>query len=206
VSHVRLSSLTEDTGKGIVYLPYAQDPAPMAAFVVRTDGDPYTLKSALQRSVAAVDASQTVFNIDTLHSLVEESLAGRRLIVWLLSGFALLALMLSVVGIYGLISYTASQRTTEIGIRMALGAERGQIAGMVLQSAAKLMVAGLFLGLVLSLLARSLLLRLFADLSAATWLSFLLPVIALAAAGLLASLMPALRAASVDPMQALRSE
>jgi putative ABC transport system permease protein len=206
VGHVRLSSLAEDTGKGIVYQDDAQDPAPIASFVLRTDGDPYALGSTLQRSVAAVDPSQTVFDIDTLRSLVEESLTGRRLIVWLLSGFALLALMLAIVGIYGLISYTATQRTTEIGIRMALGAERSQIAGMVLQSAARLMAAGLFLGIILSFMARTLLVRFFANLEAGTWLSFLLPAVAMAAAGLLAALLPALRAASIEPMQALRSE
>ncbi|MGC1869923.1 MAG: ABC transporter permease [Acidobacteriaceae bacterium] len=206
VGHVRLSSLAEDTGKGIMYAPYAQSPVPMAIFVVRTDQDPYALRNTLQRSVAAIDPTQTVFNIDTLHSLVQESLTGRRLIVWLLSGFAFLALILAIIGIYGLISYTAAQRTTEIGIRMALGAERVQIVAMVLQSAAKLMAAGLFLGIVLSVLARSLLIRLFANLDAASFLSFSLPVLALATAGLLAALIPALRAASVDPMQALRSE
>ena len=89
---------------------------------------------------------------------------------------------------------------------MALGAERRQIVGMVLQSAARLMAAGLVLGIILSVLARSLLIRLFANLDAATLLSFLLPVIALAVVGLLAGLIPALRAASIEPMQALRSE
>ena len=206
VGHVRLTSLAEDTGKGTVYQDYAQNPVPMAAFVVRTDRDPYALKSTLQRSVAAIDATQTVFDMDTLHSLVQESLTVHRLIVWLLSGFAFLALTLAIIGIYGLISYTAAQRTTEIGIRMALGAERVQIVGMVLQSAAKLMAAGLVLGIVLSFLARSLLIRLFANLDAASFLSFALPVLALATAGLLAALIPALRAASIDPMQALRSE
>jgi ABC-type antimicrobial peptide transport system permease subunit len=178
----------------------------MANFVVRTDGDPYALRNTLQRSVAAIDPTQTIFNIDTLHSLVQESLTGRRLIVWLLSGFAFLALTLAVIGIYGLISYTAAQRTTEIGIRMALGAERIQIVVMVLQSAAKLLAAGLVLGIVLSFFARSLLIRLFANLDAAILLSFSLPVLALATAGLLAALVPAIRAASIDPMQALRSE
>ena len=206
VGHVRLSSLAEDTGKGIVYQAYAQSPVPMAAFVVRTDRDPYALRNTLQRSVATIDPTQTVFNIDTLHSLVQESLTGRRLIVWLLSGFAFLALTLAVIGIYGLISYTAAQRTTEIGIRMALGAERVQIVAMVLQSAAKLLAAGLFLGVVLSFLACSLLIRFFANLDAAILLSFSLPVVALATAGLLAALIPAIRAASIDPMQALRSE
>ena len=206
VGHVRLSSLAEDSGKGTVYHAYAQSPVPMANFILRTDRDPYALRNALQRSVAAIDPTQTVFDIDTLHSLVQESLTGRRLIVWLLSGFAFLALTLAIIGIYGLISYTAAQRTTEIGIRMALGAERVQIVVMVLQSAAKLLAAGLILGIVLSFLARSLLIRLFANLDAAILLSFSLPVLALATAGLLAALIPAIRAASIDPMQALRSE
>jgi ABC-type antimicrobial peptide transport system permease subunit len=178
----------------------------MANFVVRTDQDPYALRNTLRRSVAAIDATQTVFDIDALQSLVQESLTGRRLIVWLLSGFAFLALALAIIGIYGLISYTAAQRTTEIGIRMALGAERVQIVVMVLQSAAKLLAAGLFLGILLSVLARSLLIRVFANLDAAVWMSFSLPVLALATAGLMAALIPALRAASIDPMQALRSE
>jgi ABC-type antimicrobial peptide transport system permease subunit len=89
---------------------------------------------------------------------------------------------------------------------MALGAERVQIVVMVLQSAARLLAAGLFLGILLSVLARSLLIRLFANLDAAVWMSFSLPVLALATAGLMAALIPALRAASIDPMQALRSE
>ena len=172
VGHVRLDSLAEDTGKGIVYQDYAQSPVPMADFVVRTNQDPYALQETLQRSVAAIDPTQTVFNIDTLQSRVQESLTGRRLIVWLLSGFAFLALILAIIGIYGLISYTAAQRTTEIGIRMALGAERMQIVVMVLQSAAKLLAAGLVIGIILSFLARSVLIRLFANLDAAILLSF----------------------------------
>jgi predicted permease len=206
VGHVRLSSLAEDSGKGIVYENYAQNPIPMANFVLRTSQDPYALRTTLQHSVAAIDATQTIFSIDTLHSLVQDSLTVRRLVVWLLSGFAFLALTLAIIGIYGLISYTAAQRTTEIGIRMALGAERVKIVTMVLQSAAKLLAAGLFFGVVLSVVARFLLSRLFANLDATVLLSFALPVLALATAGLLAALIPALRAASIDPMQALRSE
>jgi len=206
VGHVRPSSLEEDTGKGIVYAAYAQNPVPIVNFVVRTNSDPYALTNTLKRSVALVDDSQTVFRIDTLSSLVQESLAGRRLIVWLLSMFGALALTLTVVGLYGLVSYTASQRTAEIGIRMALGAQRSQIVGMVLLGAARLMGAGLVIGVVLSFLARSLLMRLFADIGTTTLLAFALPITLLAIVGLLAALIPARRAASIDPMQALRAE
>ena len=194
------------TSDGMRYYPYSQSANGMASFAVRTDGEPLTLISALNRAIAAVDPAQTAFNVATLESRVDASLASRRLIVWLLTAFAGLALVLALVGIYGLISYVTEQRTNEIGIRMALGAQRGQVVGLVMKSALAWVGIGLVIGITMSFFAASMLKQVFTSFGGAVVSSLIVAMAALITIGGLAGLVPARRAASIDPAKTLRSE
>ena len=132
------------------YYASAQADDALTNFLVRTNGDPNALVPVMQRAVASADSAQAAYDIQTLGSLVSASLAGRRLIVDMLAAFAALALLLAIVGIYGLISYITTQRTNEVGIRMALGAQRIDILSLVLSSVFSWIVTGLIIGAALS--------------------------------------------------------
>jgi predicted permease len=135
VATIRNSSLEQDTSDGMRYYPYAQTNDIRADFLIRTDTDPSALAPAIQRAIASADSTQTATDIQALESLLTGSLAGRRLIVDMLAAFAGLALLLAVVGIYGLISYVTNQRTVEVGLRMAVGAQRTDVVFLVLKGA-----------------------------------------------------------------------
>ncbi|HVW76937.1 MAG TPA: ABC transporter permease [Alloacidobacterium sp.] len=206
VGDVRVSSLEEDTSDGIRYYPYAQGTHEMAAFVARSDGDAAQAIGLLKSAVETVDPSQTVADTGTMQAAVEASLAPRRLIVRLLTAFAGLALVLALVGIYGLISYVTAQRTNEIGIRMALGAQRLQVVELVMKSALTWVGIGLALGIGLSLMATAVLRQQFAVFGGGVVSSLLIAMAALLAVGGVAGLLPARRAASIDPAKTLRNE
>ena len=206
VATVRLSSLEEDTSDGMRYYPFAQGTGYKADFLVRTNADPNAMASVLKRAVAAVDSSQAVSTMVPVQTLVSDSLAGRRLIVRMLAVFGGLALLLAIVGIYGLISYVTAQRTGEVGVRMALGAQRMDVVQLILGHALLLVVIGLGIGAALSAAASAILRKTFTDFGGGVFSSLLLAGIALLVVGTLAGLIPALRAASVDPAKALRAE
>lgn len=206
VGTVRLSSLEEDTSDGMRYYPFAQAQDIRANFLVRTAGDANAAVPLLERAVAQGDPSQAVAAMIPLDTLVSDSLAGRRLIVWLLAAFGGLALLLAMVGIYGLISYVTAQRTNEVGVRMALGAQRSDVLRLILVNALALVAIGLVLGAAASVVASVLLRSAFADLGGGTTASLAIAAAAMLAIGTLAGLIPALRAASVNPVIALRSE
>jgi predicted permease len=206
VGNVRSSSLEEDTGDGMRYYPYSQYPNSAASFVVRTEGDPYQFAQIFQRAIMAADPTQTTFDISSLESRVNASLASRRLIVWLLTAFSGLALLLALIGIYGLISYVTVQRANEFGIRMALGAQRGQVIGLVMKGALIWVGIGLAIGVTLSSLVTSTLKHSFAAFGVDVIPSFLASLAALLIVGAAAGLLPAQRAASTDPAKTLRNE
>ena len=206
VANVRPDSLEEDASDGIRYYPYSQSANGLATFALRTDGDPLAMTSALNRAIAAADPAQTAFATGTLESRVNASMASRKLIVWLLTAFAGLALLLALVGIYGLISYVTEQRTNEIGIRMALGAQRGQVVRLVMKSALAWVVIGLVIGIVMSFFATSVLKQVFTSFGGGVVSSLTVAMVALLTIGGLAGLVPARKAASIDPAKTLRSE
>jgi predicted permease len=206
VATVRLSSLEDDTSDGMRYYAAAQGTSQQMDFLVRTQGDPNQMASVLTRAVAAVDSSQAIATMVPVETLVSDSLAGRRLIVQMLAVFGGLALLLAVVGIYGLISYVTAQRTNEVGVRMALGAQRSDVVQLILGHALLLVTIGLGIGAALSAVASAVLRRTFVDFGGGIFSSISLAAIVLLAVGLVAGLIPALRAASVDPIKALRTE
>ncbi len=206
VAHARASSLESDTSEGYVYLPIAQVPTPESSLVVRSRRSPSDLRSDIAAAVRSVDASLPIYDVKAMQESVDDSLIGRRFVVLLLTTFAALALLLAALGLYGVISYSVRLRTRELGVRMALGAQRANVLQLVLWQGMRLAMIGMLCGA----LAAIALGRVFASLlfkvgllEALPWLSaigLLLFVI------MLATYLPARRAASIEPMKALRTE
>jgi predicted permease len=206
VSTIRSSSLEQDPSDGLRYYAFPQATHFVTNILVRTGSDAAAISPAIHRAIASADSTQTASDIQPLESLVSDSLAGRRLIVDMLAAFAALALLLAIVGIYGLISYVTNQRTVEVGVRMAVGAQRSDVIFLVLKGALGWVFTGLAIGAVLSLVADRLLRQSFAAFGSGVFASLTAAVLSLLFVGLLAALLPARRAASIQPIQALRSE
>jgi len=153
-----------------------------------------------------MDSAVPLAQIRTMEELLDESLVQQRFRTWLISGFAALALLLSAIGLYALISYSVSQRTREIGVRVALGAQRSNVLGMVLREGMQLLVFGLLLGLVGAFSVTRIIRSLLYSTSSTDALSFIVTSLTLIAVALLACYIPARRATKVDPMVALRYE
>ena len=185
------------------YLPFAQDPEPTMVLTVRSSQDPRSLTSAIRREIQSIDPDQPMANVRTLEAVTADSVAPRRMSMVLLGAFAGIALLLAGVGIYGVISYLVVQRTHEIGVRMALGAQRRDVLRLVVGHALKLVGIGTVIGLVLALLSTRTLSALLYSVGAFDAMTFVFVTVTLAAVALLASYIPALRATRADPMIAL---
>jgi putative ABC transport system permease protein len=160
----------------------------------------------LRRTNREINSEQAIYNVQTMDSVISASLAGRRFSMILLASFAALALLLSSIGIYGVISYVVGQKTREIGLRMALGASRSAVLRMILSQGGKLAAAGVIVGLGASfVLTRSMEAMLF-GVSASDPFTFTAVAMLLTAVALAACYIPARRAMQVDPMVALRHE
>jgi putative ABC transport system permease protein len=206
VGHVKHYAL-DVQGREQAYFPAAQaDFTRNMSVVVRTANDPAALSSAMRSQIAALDPELPVYNVDTMDQLLTQSLTSRQMNMLLLVSFALLALTLAAVGIYGVMSYAVTQRTQEIGVRMALGASRNNVLKMIVLHALRLAGAGVAAGLVLALLLTRLISGLLFGVSASDPLTFAGITILLAMVAFLASYLPALRATKVDPLVALRYE
>ena len=174
--------------------------------MVRTSVDPLNLASAVRRRVSESNGEQPVFDVQTMDQIVSDSVAGRRFSMLLLAVFASLALLLASVGIYGVISYTATQRTHEIGIRMALGAERTDVLRLVVGQGLRLSLIGIGAGLAAALGLTRLMSSMLYGVRPTDLVTFAAVSLLLAGVAVLASYVPARRATRVDPLVALRYE
>jgi putative ABC transport system permease protein len=205
VGDVYQSSL-ETEPRTEAYVPLSQGSVTFGELVIRTNGDPYAVLTPVKSAVLGVFPDVPLRNVRTMEEIISRRVAQRKLNMLLLGLFGLLGLVISAVGIYGVMAYVVSQRTREIGVRMALGASRGRVVRMVMGNAGVLVVAGLLIGTAgawyLSTTAQTFLFKLDSNDPRA----FAAAIASLAVAGLIASAIPARRAASVDPMEALRAE
>jgi putative ABC transport system permease protein len=189
-----------------VYAPLAQSPFGTIFFVVRTANDPRSIVETARRQVTSLDKNAPIYHVETLDQYFAESVAGPRFITLLLSGFAGLALLLACLGIYGVISFIVVQRTHEIGIRMAVGAQKGDVLRMVIGEGLRPALAGVAIGIVGALRLTRLLSSLLYGVRPADPLTFAVVSLILTGVALLACYIPARRATRVDPIVALRYE
>lgn len=197
---------TEGSGKGVYYFPLYQENSPAVFLIARTNVDPAALGSSIRAAVHDVDPSQPVSDLRTMDQRITLSMGPRRSAVTLLSVFATMALLLAAVGLFGLIRYNVSQRTQEIGVRLAIGASREDILRMVLGESLRLALLGVACGLVAAFGLTRVLSSLLYGVSATDPLTFAGTSLALTFVALLASWVPAWRATRVDPLVALRYE
>jgi putative ABC transport system permease protein len=210
VGDVRHNGL-ETEAKLQMYVPYQQPPLPdfnvtSMFLAVRTSAEPSTLVAAVRREVAVLDKDQPVADIKTMNERLDESSAPRRFNMLLLAIFAALALMLAAVGIYGVMSYSVTQRTHEIGVRVALGARSGDVLKLIVGQGMLLALIGVGLGLAGAFALTRLMTSLLFGVSPSDPLTFVCVALVLSAVALFACLIPARRATRVDPMVALRYE
>jgi predicted permease len=189
-----------------VYYCYKQFPIYGPSLIVRTDSEPQTLAVAVRREIAAVSRNALVTSVRTMDAVAAQAIADPSLRAGVAAGLSLLALALGMLGVYGLMTYSITQRTPEIGIRMALGAREAQVVAMVMRWAIAVTAAGLGLGLTLAMAAARFLTTLLFGVKTADPVTLVVATVLLAAATLAASVAPARRAARVDPGMALRSE
>ena len=177
-----------------------------SALVVRSDNAGAGLLDSIRNVSQQISSAQVIFGAQSMEAVIADSLAGRRFSMILFGAFAILALLLASVGIYGVISYVVGQRTHEIGIRMALGACRSDILRLILRGAGKLTLIGIAVGLISALILTRLMARLLYGIGPSDPLTFIAVPVILISVALLACYLPARRATRVDPMVALRYE
>jgi predicted permease len=187
-----------------VYVAFAQNPQPFAVLAVRTTGDPLHFTRAVREQMLALDRDQAAADIRTMDDLVEAQVGQRRLLSLLLGSFAGVAVLLAVIGIYGVIAYSVAQRTQEVGIRRALGARQGDILWLVIGQGFFLAVAGIALGLGGAFALTRVMKTLLFHVSATDPATFGGTALLFLAVALFASYIPARRAVRIDPMTALR--
>ena len=189
-----------------IYVPHAQSAWGFITFFVRSDGDPMSLAGAVKSAIQELDKDQPISNIATLEEVLAGSIADRRGMMFLMGVFAAVALLLAAVGIYGVISHSVSQRTREIGIRIALGAQVTEVLKLILRQGLLLVLAGTGLGLGMALLLTRVISDLLFEVSPTDLVTFISVPLVIAAVALTACYIPARRAIKVDPIVALRDE
>jgi len=198
--------LGQQTQRPHIYEPFLAHPSEAMKVVVRTRTAPESLAGTLRSAVSAVDADQAVTDVRTVQRVIKDAGGGDDLMSGLMSTFALIALTMAAIGTYGVLSHTVGQRTKEMGIRMAVGAEPGQVRRMVLRNGASLSAVGVFLGVAASLALPKLMASVFSDFGFHSALVITAAPVTVLTIALAACYIPARRAAKVDPMVALRYE
>jgi predicted permease len=209
VQNVKQISMREDPPRMAVYIPYTQTPQELQGqitFEIRTAGSPLSVAAGLRKAVRAVDPDLPLTGIETQAEIIAGRMDDERALAKLVSLFGVMALLLAAVGLYGTMSYSLAWRTSEIGIRMAVGAARSDIAQMVLREAFQLVLAGFVIGVPLALAGSRLIANQLFGVTRADPVTFLFAGALLAAVALIAALVPANRAARIDPLVALRWE
>ncbi len=189
-----------------VYYPSEQINARSMFLVIRTDTDPVDMTQVIMGAIKSVDPEVPAFDLNSMEQRLHDSFARRRLAMVLLAVFALVALLLAAIGIYGVISYWVEQRTHEIGIRMAIGARPFSILGLVISQTLILVVFGITIGLIGAIGLSKVISSMLFDVSATDLFTFTIASIILGGVALLAGFIPALRAIRIDPMVSLRSQ
>lgn len=205
VKDVRYMGLT-DRLRGVVYVPHPQSIGPTMCLVVRSSTDPAASLQSVTEAIHRVSSDVAIANVQTMQSILNDSVSIHRFSMDLFLVFASLALALAFVGVYGILSYWAAQRTNEIGVRMALGAEKGTVIKMLLTDGLKLAGVGIAVGLAVSFMATRPLAALLYQTSPTDVLTFVAVPSLLGAVAAFASYVPARRAASADPLRALRCD
>ncbi len=207
VADVKHSDLADNSAPEM-YFPYQQQPLPasMMALVIRTTGDPMSLAEAVRRQISAVDRNQPVTQVKTMERVMADSITPQRLSFLLIGIFAAMALGLATAGIYGVISYTSSRRTHEIGVRVAMGARSGDVIRLVLGQGLRLVAIGVAVGLAGALALTRVLGRFLYGVKPDDPETLIAVSLLLAAVAMAASYAPARRASKVDPVEALRYE
>ena len=190
----------------VLYRPFAQTPFRAFDVLIRTTGDPKALLAAARAQVAAIDPDQPIFQLKTLEEMFNEQLSGFRFLTVLMMVFGAIALFLSSIGVYSVMAYSVSERTHEIGVRMALGARESDVLWMIVRRGLILTLSGLLIGLPATLALTRLLANIFFGVNGYDPPTFAVGLIVLAGAAILACYIPARRAAAVDPMITLRVE
>lgn len=189
-----------------VYFPYQQLPKNFMSVVVRTSSDPVSMIPAIRSQVFTIDKNQPVFDIMTMDQRLAKSVAASRFVMLLLGTFSVLALGLAAVGLYGAMAYLVTQRTQEIGLRMALGARRSDVFKLVIGKGMRLVIIGMAIGLVASLALTRVMGSLLFEVTPTDALTFVIVSVVLLTVALLACYIPARRATNVDPLTSLRYE
>jgi putative ABC transport system permease protein len=189
-----------------VYLPYRQQPRPFMTVAARTVGDPAAYANQMRRAVQTIDPDQPIANVRTMDELISQSVGQRRLSMLLLSLFSGIALVLASVGIYGLMSYSVAQRSRELGVRIALGAARGDVLRLVLRQGMSLAITGIVIGVLSAFVLTRLIDSQLYGVRATDPATFAGVAALLGLTALVANLVPALRATRVDPAVVLREE
>lgn len=206
VAPIKFQSLEENVQKETIYFPFAQQPAGNLILVARTAGDPAPLAAALREAVHQADPEQPVFDIKAMQQRMDEVAQSRKAPMVLLSLFSGVALLLAVLGVYGVLAFSVAQRTSEFGIRLALGAGSGDIAGLVLRQGARLVFLGIAAGLAGYLALSQVVGRLLYGIAPTDPATLAVAPAVLALAAFAACLIPVRRAVRVNPLEALRTE
>ncbi len=205
MADVKLNGLERDTPNQ-AYLPFAQAPTGLLWLVARTEGEPLAVASSVERAIHSLDRDLPVVSIRSMERLLGISMAQRRLTLILLAGFATLALLLAAVGVYGVISYSVRQRTHELGVRMALGAQTGDVLNLILAQGLKLTLFGITIGLGAAFALTRWMETLLFQVRPTDPLTYAVIAVLLTLVALFACYIPARRATKVDPMTALRRQ